>query len=122
MREPGYGIQAASQIGGRHLQSFIQRRNLQRIAPRTLDKEMSHLRAVLNHIDMEGLARHPGYSNRALGIARGSRLGTKQPLSDESLRAFQQRMDRLGRPNLGVLLELQRSLGLREVEASAEAK
>jgi hypothetical protein len=44
-------------------------------------------------------------------------LGTKQPLSDKAIRAFQQRMDRLGRPNIGALLELQRSLGLREVEA-----
>lgn len=35
-----------------------------------------------------------------------------------SLRAFQQRMERLGRPNIGALLALQRFLGLREVEAT----
>lgn len=77
----------------------------------------SHLRAVLKHVDKQGLARNPAYNNRALGIGRGSRLGTKQPLSDEAIRAFQQRMDRLGRPHIGALLDLQRSLGLREVEA-----
>jgi len=117
MRELGYGIQTARQIGGKHLQAFTQRRTSEGIAPRTLANEMSHLRAVLKHVDKQGLAANPGYSNRALGIGRGSRLGTKQPLSDEAIRAFQQRMDRLGRPGLGVLLELQRSLGLREVEA-----
>lgn len=117
MRECGYGIQAARQIGGKHLQAFTQRRTSEGIAPRTLANEMSHLRAVLKHVDKQGLAANPGYNNRALGIGRGSRLGTKQPLSDEAIRAFQQRMDRLGRPTLGALLELQRSLGLREVEA-----
>ncbi|WP_198683838.1 integrase domain-containing protein [Peristeroidobacter agariperforans] len=117
MRELGYGIQAASQIGGRHLQAFTQRRTSEGIAARTLANEMSHLRAVLKHIDKQGLATNPAYNNRALGIGRGSRLGTKQPLSDDAIRAFQQRMERLGRPSLGVLLELQRSLGLREVEA-----
>lgn len=117
MREVGYGIQAARQIGGKHLQAFIQRRTSEGIGSRTLANEMSHLRAVLKHVDKHGLAANPGYNNRALGIARGSRLGAKQPLSDEAIRAFQLRMDRLGRPNIGALLELQRALGLREVEA-----
>lgn len=117
MRELGYGIQAAPQIGGKHLQAFTQRRTSEGIGARTLAKEMSHLRAVLKHVDKHGLAANAAFSNRALGIGRGSRLGTKQPLSDEAIRVFQQRMDRLGRPNIGALLELQRSLGLREAEA-----
>lgn len=117
MRELGYGIQAAPQIGGKHLQAFTQRRTSEGIGARTLAKEMSHLRAVLRHVDKQGLAANASYGNRALGIGRGSRLGTKQPLSDEVLRAFQERMDRLGRANIGVLLELQRFLGLREMEA-----
>lgn len=117
MRELGYGIEAVSQIGGRHLLAFTQRRTSEGIAPRTLANEMSHLRAVLKYIDKRGLATNPTYNNRALGIGRGSRLGTKQPLSDDAIRTFQQRMERLGRPGLGILLELQRALGLREVEA-----
>lgn len=122
MRELGYGIQAASQIGGRHLQAFTQRRTSEGIAARTLANEMSHLRDVLKHIDKQGLATNPAYNNRALGIGRSSRLGTKQPLSDEAIRALQQRTERLGRPSLGILLELQRSLGLREVDAEREGE
>jgi hypothetical protein len=99
------------------LQAFTQRRTSEGISARTLAKELSHLRAVLKHVDKQGPAANASYSNRALGIGRGSRVGTKQPLSDEALRAFQQRMERLGRPNIGALLELQRFLGLREVEA-----
>lgn len=87
MRELGYGIHAASQIGGKHLQAFTQRRTSEGIRARTLAKELSHLRGVLKHVDKRGLAANASYSNRALGIGRGSRLGTKQPLSDEAYRA-----------------------------------
>jgi len=37
-------------------------------------------------------------------------------LFNETIRAFQRRMGGARRPTLGALLELQRSLGLREVE------
>ena len=78
---------------------------------------MSHIRAVLIHCGKEGLARNPEYSNKALGIAGGSRIGTKQPLSDAAIRGFQERMEKLDRPGFGNLLELQRALGLRAAEA-----
>lgn len=78
---------------------------------------MGHLRAVLRHIGKQGLADNPAYGNRALGIAQGSRKGTKEPLSDAEIRAFQERAERLGRPDIGAILELQRALGLRELEA-----
>ena len=117
MRELGYGIQAAQQIGGKHLQAFARQRVAQGIAPRTLATEMSHLRAVLQQTDKQGLARNPAYNNKSLGIGHGSRLGTKQPMSDATIHAFQKRMAGLGRPSIGCVLELQRVLGLREVEA-----
>ena len=117
MRELGYGIHAARQIGGKHLQAFAQHRAAQGVCTRTRANEMSHLRAVLVQIGKQGLARNPAYSNQALGIGRGSRVGTKQPLSDAAIHAFQERMVRFGRPAIGGILELQRALGLREAEA-----
>jgi len=117
MQERGYGIQAAAQIGGKHLQAFVGHRALQGIGARTRANELSHLRSVLVQIGKQGLARNPAYSNRALGIERSSRIGSKRPLSDEAIRAFQKRMDQLGRPGIGAALELQRALGLREMEA-----
>ncbi len=117
MRERGFGIQAAAQIGGKHLQAFAAHRGQQAISARTRANELSHLRSVLVQIGKQGLARNPAYSNQALGIERGTRIGTKQPLSDEAIRAFQQRMQQLGRPAIGATLELQRALGLREAEA-----
>lgn len=117
MRELNYGIHCAAQIGGKHLQAYIRYRSENGIVSRTLAKEMGHLRAVLRQIGKQGLADNLAYSNRSLGIAQGSRKGTKEPLSDAQIRAFQQRAERLGRPDIGAILELQRALGLREVEA-----
>lgn len=117
MRETGFGIHSAAQIGGKHLQAFVRHRLANGIASRTVDKEMGHLRAVLRHIGKQGLADNPAYSNRSLGIAQGSRKGIKEPLSDAQIRAFQERAERLGRPDIGAILELQRALGLREIEA-----
>jgi hypothetical protein len=97
MRELNYGIHCAAQIGGKHLQAYIRYRSENGIVSRTLAKEMGHLRAVLRHVGKQGLADNPAYSNRSLGIAQGSRKGTKEPLSDAQIRAFQQRSDWAGR-------------------------
>lgn len=97
MHALGYGIHAARQIGGKHLAAFVVHRATQGMSARTRANELSHLRAVLVQIGKQGLARNPAYSNRALGVERGSRIGTKQPLSDVAIRAFQGRMDRLAR-------------------------
>jgi site-specific recombinase XerD len=117
MREKGFGIQSAEQIGGKHLRAFVEYRLAQGIRSRTIANEISHVRSVLVHCGKEGLARNPAYSNKALGIGRGSRIGTKQPLSDAAMRGFQEQMDRRGRSAIGHVLELQRALGLREAEA-----
>jgi hypothetical protein len=117
MREKGFGIESAQQIGGKHLQAFVECRLAQGVRSRTMSNEMSHVRAVLVHCGKEGLARNPAYSNKALGIGRGSRIGTKEPLSEAAMRGFQEQMDRRGRSGIGHVLELQRSLGLREAEA-----
>jgi site-specific recombinase XerD len=117
MREKGLGIQSAEQIGGKHLRAFVECRLAQGVQNRTIANEMSHVRAVLVHFGKEGLARNPAYSNKALGIGRGSRIGTKVPLSEAAMRGFQEYADRLGRSAIGQVLELQRALGLREAEA-----
>jgi hypothetical protein len=117
MRAKGYGIQSAEQIGGKHLQAFVECRVTQGVSSRSIANEMSHVRAVLIHCGKEGLARNPAYSNRVLGIGRGSRIGTKELLSDAAIRGFQEQMDRRGRSAIGHVLELQRVLGLREAEA-----
>lgn len=115
MKAEGFGIRTSEQIGGRHLTAFVAARVHEGISPRTLANQMSHIRAVLEHVGKSGLARNPEYSNRSLGIAQGSRIGTKEPLSDAALKGF--RDTTANRPGIGLTLELQRALGLRETEA-----
>ena len=54
MRELGYGIRAAGQIGGKHLQAFAAHRALQGTKSRTRANELSHLRSVLVQIGKQG--------------------------------------------------------------------
>jgi hypothetical protein len=119
LTEPDRGTSGRSgmQQGGGWFDLCRQQRTAQGVSPRTCANELSHLRAVLVQIGKAGLVRSPEYSNQALGISGGSRVGTKQPLSDPDIRAFQNRMVELGRSGVGEILELQRVLGLREAEA-----
>jgi hypothetical protein len=117
MQALNYGIHRADQIGGRHLQAFVTQRQTQGTSARTLANEVSHIRSVLRQIGKQGLANNPNYSNKALGIDRGTRIGTKRPLEDAAVKVFQGRMEPRGRSGIGATLGLQRALGLREAEA-----
>ena len=59
MREEGYGIHTAAQIGGKHLQAFAAHRAQQGIGARARANELSHLRSVLVQLGKQGLARNP---------------------------------------------------------------
>ncbi|WP_299697380.1 phage integrase N-terminal domain-containing protein [Hydrocarboniphaga sp.] len=89
MREQNFGIHRADQVGGRHLAAYVGARQQEGVSPRTLANELSQLRAVLCHEGKQGLARNPDYSNRALGVERANRIGTKTPLSDKQIKQFQ---------------------------------
>ncbi|MDR3415265.1 MAG: integrase domain-containing protein [Nevskia sp.] len=117
MHDLKYGIQRASQIGGRHLKAFVAARMAKGVSTGTLANEASHLRAVLEQVGKQGLARNPEYSNKALGIEQRSRIGTKLPLSDPAFNAFKDKMETSGRSGTGATLELQRHLGARAAEA-----
>jgi hypothetical protein len=117
LHELGYNILSAHQIGGKHLQAFAAHRAGEGISARTRANELSHLRAVIVHIGKQGLRAIPPTTIAALSIERGSRVGTKRPLSDAAIVDFRERMAQLGRPGIGETLKLQRALGLREMEA-----
>jgi len=117
MRELGLGIRTAKQIGARHLQAFVAHRTALGLKARSLANELSHLRAVLVYVGKQGFVASPACSNRALGIGRGSRIGTKSPMSNAALGVFQGSMAQLGRPGIGATMTLQRELGLRAAEA-----
>ena len=117
MKDTKHEIRSAEQIGGRHLVAYVAARKDAGIANRTICNEMSHIRKTLTAIGKAGLAKRPEYSNKALGIAGGSRTGTKQAMTDKTYQATVVRLEQLGRKGLAATLPLQRELGLRMAEA-----
>lgn len=81
MRERGYGIASARQIGGRHLVAYINARQEAGIPPQLIASELGHIRDVLMAVDKAGLAKHPDYSNEALGVVDEASVNTQQPSS-----------------------------------------
>jgi site-specific recombinase XerC len=117
MEKAGLGIRSAAQIGGRHLTAFVEQRQKAGVSDRTLANNMAHVRTLLEFIGKDSLARDPAYSNEALGIGKGSRIGTKEPLTDKALADFKADKVAEGRPGIALTLELQQFIGLRMTEA-----
>lgn len=72
MRETGFGIHSAAQIGGKHLQVFVRRRLESGIGSRTLAKELGHLRAVSRVSGIHGAVRQTGRGSN-FGVAASTR-------------------------------------------------
>jgi integrase len=104
-------------IKGKHLKDFVSFRKTQGIQVRTLQNQMSHLRAVLRACGKKDLADAPEVTNKALGISGGSRIGTKLPLSDDQLHRVYELSKAQRRKGIGCMLMLERYLGLRSNEA-----
>lgn len=112
-------LRSAGDIAGRHLSTYVASRQQDGVSPRTLQNEMSHLRAVVR----DQVASNKDLSNQALGIAGGSRIGNKTAVTGDELRSWADQARGLGRPGIAAALEVQRELGLRSqevVRASAE--
>ena len=106
-----------SEISGRHLRTYVEARQKEKLGIRTLQNELAHLRSVLRAVGRSSVAGAPEMSNGALGIGGGSRLGTKTAMSQEEFEAVTRLAVRQGRPGMAALLSLERHLGLRGNEA-----
>jgi len=71
MRAQSFGIRSAEQIGGRHLKAFVASRVQEGIGPRTLANQMSHIRAVLEHVGKSGLGSQPRVQQSFAGHRAG---------------------------------------------------
>lgn len=104
-------------ISIKNLSTYVDYRKNEGVAIRTIQNELSHLRSAMRGCGKKDLADSPEASNRGLGVSGGSRIGTKEPLTNDQLSEVYKRSKRLQRVGMGCALGLERHLGLRGNEA-----
>lgn len=103
-------------LKSRHIENYIQQRQEDGISKRTMQNEMSAIRAMLRQADRAEFADDERLSNKALGIDNASRDGTHRAMPDDK---YQEVFNKLGSIDAGVqaCAALERWLGLRGEEA-----
>lgn len=109
----GYqNISSVEQVALRHVKAYVESRMQDGVSVRTLQNEMSHIRAVMR----PDRASAPQMTNKALGIDGGSRISTKTAVTDRELRSWTDQARQHGREGIAQALEVSRELGLRSQE------
>jgi len=110
-------LRNVADIAGKQLRLYVALRQDDGVSVRTLQNEMSHLRAALRDAGRSTVADAPELNNAALGIAGGSRIGTKQAITDEEFQVIKGKAVELSRDGIAQAINLQRIFGLRSNEA-----
>jgi hypothetical protein len=112
-----FQLHQVEQIKDKHIGRFVQDQLSRGLSKRTIQNQMSSIRAALRGAGRDRYADGPTISNERLGIDGASRIGTKTAMADADVRRFVIEAGTLDR-GVAVCLELQRVLGLREKEAT----
>ncbi|MCG3460810.1 integrase domain-containing protein [Xenorhabdus bovienii] len=118
LKDNGIKLRQMDSLKAKHIERYIAGRKANQVNHRTLQNEMSVLRAILAQAGKHKLA-DPGnarLSNRALGIADTSRKGTKTALTPTAFREIFQQVEQKDR-SVAAVMQLAYVLGLRTKEA-----
>ncbi|MDE2255392.1 MAG: integrase domain-containing protein [Betaproteobacteria bacterium] len=112
---------APASITRKQISQYIAHLQQQGVSPRSLQNQLSHIRAAMRGAGMASKADSPEWSNASLGIASrpGDRVGKHRAVTESELTAAQAHAGALGDRGMEfiVLSALQRCLGLRAQEA-----
>lgn len=100
----------------KQMKGFVTFRIAEGISPRSIQNEMSHLRRALEGVGRKTFAQKVCV-NKALGVPSSSRIGIGKVVDPEVLQSALERAP----ADTRALIELSRSLGLREREAVMSA-
>lgn len=116
-------IRDVNHIKIRHIEIYIQSRLAENLSKRTLQNEMSAIRAIFAVAGRTKLAdpHHPQLSNAALGLSGASREGTKTAISDARYQAVLAAVKSKDE-GVAAAIQLARYLGLRTEEAVQSVK
>ena len=108
-------IRDVAQIRTHHIESYATAMQGE-VSARTLANRLSHIRAVMESAGKGSMLEQDRLSNSKLGAAGGSRIGTKVAMPDADYTRFHAAVSAKSAA-AGVVMELQRALGLRVNEA-----
>lgn len=109
-------IHHVKHLKAKHIVNYIQDRLTQGIGKRTLQNEMSAIRAILQRAGREKLALSPIITNQALGLSQASRDGTHRAITDEHYQQVLAQAEKVDQ-GFACALELAYQMGLRSQEA-----
>ena len=107
-------LNSVMDLGMRHIKVYLQNRLDANASPRTMANQLAHLRGMLRHAGNRQIYDRIKIPNTELGIPPSKRLGSKIPMSEIEFSAV---VESIACKNLKVILELERALGLRAMEA-----
>ncbi|MBC8950566.1 integrase domain-containing protein [Xenorhabdus sp. TS4] len=118
LKNNGIKLRQMDSLKVKYIERYIAERKAHHINHRTLQNEMSVLRAILAQAGKHKLADpdNARLSNRALGIAETSRKGTKTALTPVAFREIFQQVEQKDR-RVAAVMQLAYVLGLRTKEA-----
>ncbi|OTA18064.1 DNA-binding protein [Xenorhabdus vietnamensis] len=118
LKDNGIKLRQMDSLKVKYIEHYIAERKANNISHRTLQNEMSVLRAILAQAGKHKLADpdNARLSNRALGIADTSRKGTKMALALATFRDIFQQVEQKDR-RVAAVMQLAYVLGLRTKEA-----
>ncbi|WP_416777281.1 integrase domain-containing protein [Xenorhabdus budapestensis] len=118
LKNNGIKLRQVDSLKVKYIERYIAERKANNLSHRTLQNEMSVLRAILAQAGKHKLAdpNNARLSNRALGIADTSRKGTKMALAPAAFRDIFQQVEQKDR-RVAAVMQLAYVLGLRTKEA-----
>ncbi|MBC8949981.1 integrase domain-containing protein [Xenorhabdus sp. TS4] len=118
LKDNGIKLRQMDSLKVKYIERYIAERKANNLSYRTLQNEMSVLRAILAQAGKHKLAdpNNARLSNRTLGIADTSRKGTKMALAPAAFRDIFQQVEQKDR-RVAAVMQLAYVLGLRTKEA-----
>lgn len=116
MKQANIQIKKVEQIGIKEMRIYAEKLSQQGLSKRTIANRLSHVRSAVTAVGKGQMLERKEASNRALGASGGSRIGAHKPMSNADYERIHQNLSARN-PQAAIIMELQRSLGLRQQEA-----
>jgi integrase len=117
LQDKNIQIRTVDQIKSSHIESYISSQLSSGKSKRSLQNEMASLRAILRTAGREKMVESERLSNKSLGLAGASRVGTNRAMTPQEFEKAHADLRNSGSHQEAAALGLMYNLGLRSKEA-----